>query len=480
MRLPNLVRRAAAQQFTGAGLSLSDLDRVLDSEFGGFPVWAGSVVSQQTALTIDTFWACVSNIADDIATLPTLPFRKTFDSKGVPDGQELAVDHYLYPLLTMQVNPELSAWRFFQLMQSWILLWGNAVAELIVNGRGQVMEMWPWRWDRTVVTRKYDGGPLQYQYRLRNGALTTPVPRERIFHLRGLSVDGIVGLDPVQNHKQNLGLDLGITEHGARYFGQGAKMGGIVQGPPGMKFSDKAWERIEKSIRDKHEGISNAHRVMILEDGFKWVESTADNMVNAEWVAGKKLTAQGIARMMKMPFHRVGLTDAPPGAATEELNLQYVLFTVAPYCANWQNEIHCDLLSNRESQSIFTRFDFFSLLRGNHKDMAAFVSALSDRGMLNADEVRAKYLDLNAEPDGVGKDYWRAVNMAPVGEEGKDALTAPANAMQVQKIKKKSPAQDDDAPPKKTNGHAALHAAGASDNLIDAMAAVLEAYRSVN
>lgn len=476
----NLARRAAAQQIQGAGLSLSDFDRVLDSMFGGFPVWAGSTVSQQTALAVDTLWACVSAIADDIATLPTLPYYKTFDGKGRPDGQEVAIDHYLYPLLMHQVNPELSSWRFFQLMQSWLLLWGNACAELIINGRGQVMEMWPWRWDRTHVTRKYEGGPLQYQYRLRSGNLSAPVPRERMFHLRGLGIDGILGLDPIQTHKQNIGLSLALTEHGARYFGQGAKMGGIIQGPAGMKYSDKAWERIDKSIREKHEGLTNAHRIMILEDGFTWKDSTADSMVNAEWIAGQKMTAQGIARMMKVPLYRVGLTDAPPAAAVEQLSLQYVLYTLASWCANWQNQIHCDLLSNRESQNVFTCFDFFSLLRGDHDATQKYVSAFVDRGILNADEVRGRFLGLNKQPDGIGQEYYKAVNMAPVGEEGVNSLTAPANVGQVQKVKKKQSPTDDGAPPPKTNGHAALHAMGVTDNLIDALVDFMAEHQRLN
>jgi HK97 family phage portal protein len=364
-------------------------------------------------------------------------------------------------------------------MQSWLLLWGNACAELIINGRGQVMEMWPWRWDRVHVTRKYEGGPLQYQYRLRSGNLSTPVPRENMFHMRGLGIDGIIGMDPIQTHKQNIGLSLAMTEHGARYYGQGAKMGGIIQGPAGMKYSDKAWERIDKSLREKHEGLTNAHRVMILEDGFTWKDSTADSMVNAEWIAGQKLTAQGIARMMKVPPHRVGLTDAPPGAAAEEMSLQYVLYTLGPWCANWQNQIHCDLLSQRESQNVFTSFDFFSLLRANHDATQKYVSALIDRGILNADEVRARFLGLNKQPDGIGQEYYKAVNMAPIGEEGVNSLTAPANVGQVQKVKKKEPPPDGVLPPKQ-NGHAALHALGVSDNLISALVEFVAEHQRLN
>jgi HK97 family phage portal protein len=352
-------------------------------------------------------------------------------------------------------------------MQMWLMVWGNAVGELDINGRGQVTAIWPWRWDRVFVTRAYEGGPLQYQYRLRNGELSKAVPANRMLHLRGMGIDGIVGMNPVETHKQTIGLSQAITEHGAHYYGLGTKMGGIIQGPAGSKLSDKAFERLDKTIRDQHEGISNAWRTLILEDGFQWKEA-ADNMVNAAFIPSLTMTAQDIARIYKVPLHRLGLLPAAPSANVEEMSLEYVLYTLSPWCANWQNQIHCDLLSSRENQSIFTAFDFKSLLIGNHKDMAAFIAALQDRGDLSADEVRELFLGMNAQPDGVGADYWKAVNMAPVGDEGKNSLTSPANAQQVQKVKKKEP-KDDSEPPKKTNGHAAMmHNMGAGDNFIRA------------
>lgn len=475
----NLVKRAAAEQFTGAGLSLAALDSVLDAMYGGFPVWSGAQVSVQTALSVSTFWACVSAISDDVATLPTLPYRRTFGEDGKPNGREIAFDHYLYPLLLYQANQELSSWRFFQLMQAWLLCWGNACAEMVVNGRGQITELWPWRWDRTKVTRKYEGGPLQYQYHLRNGNYTKPVPQNRMFHMRGLGIDGVIGMDPVETHKQTIGLNLAVTEHGARYYSQGAKMGGVLQSP--NPLSDKAFQRVQKTIRDTHEGLSNAHRLLVLEEGLQWKE-TSDNMVNAAYIAANGMTAQDIARIMKVPQHRVGLLPSAPSSNVEEMSTEYVLYTLSPWCANWQNQIHCDMLSDRENQSIYTAFDFTNLLRGNHKDMAAFVSALSDRGILNADEIRAKYLDLNAEPDGAGADYYRAVNMAPVGEEGKNALTSPANMNQVQKVQKKQPKNqnEDEAPPSKKNGHAALEGIQLGDNLINALIEFVAAHHRVN
>src|ERR1035438_3084179 len=214
--------------------------------------------------------------------------------------------------------------------------------------------------------------------------------------------------------------------------------------------------------------------MLILEDGFTWKEA-ADNMINAAFIPSLTMTAQDIARFYKMPLTKLGLSPTAPASAAEELSLEYVLFTLSPWTANWQNQIHCDLLSSRENATIYTAFNYKNLLIGNHKDMATFISSLQDRGDLSADEVREMFLDLNAQPDGIGADYWKAVNMSPVGDEGKTSLTSPANVQQVQKVKKKQlpqgepDDQPDDKDKGKTNGHASLHGMGLSDNLIMAL-----------
>lgn len=408
----HLVKRAAQQQ--GAGLSISDFDRVLDQMYGGQPSYTGKPVSHTTALAVSAVWACISALADDIATLPLLTYRRDGDSRA------RAPEHYLWDLMLLQSNPELSAWRFFQLMQTWVLLWGNAYAEIEVNGRGQVTALWPWRPDRVKVTREYDGGPLVYTYKMYGGKTFT-LPKERIFHLRGLSLDGVVGLSPIDIHRQTIGLSMAITEHGARFFANGARPLGVIQ--TDQALSDKAYERVKKDWRMEHEGLQNAHRIGILEEGLKWAEAGSD-MVDAAYIESQKLTHEDIARIYKVPQHRIGLLDRATNNNVEELSLDYVLYTLSPWAANWQNQIHCDLLSDRENQSVYTAFNFTNLLRGNHETMARFIATMRQWGIMNADEIRFEYLDMDALPGNVGKTYWEPVNM--------EAAQSPADAKKEQ------------------------------------------------
>lgn len=414
----NLVRRAAQQ--VGAGLSLSDFDRVLDAMYGGQPSWTGKLVSQQSSLAVSTVWACVDALSSDIATLPFLTYRY------LNEGREPAPDHYLWSLLLEEANPELTSFRFKQLMQTWLGLWGNAYSEIQISGRGQVIGLWPWRPDRTTVSRAGGAtGPLQYSYRLKDNTIIGPIPQDRMLHLRGMGTDGVMGLSPIEVHRQTVGMAEAIKEHAARFFGNSAIPKGVLTTP--NKLSVKALESLKESWAARHEGLTNSYRTAILEEGLTYKE-TQLNMVDMEYIKAAGLSAEDIARIFKMPQHRIGLLDRSTNSNIEHQGLEYVQYTLGPIATNWHQEIERSLLSTRERQEITVRPNFRSLLRGDHAAMAVFISQLVDRGILNADEVREEFLDMNPQAGGVGRDYFKAVNMAPVNDNFGQ------NPQQVQKV----------------------------------------------
>ena len=436
----NLVRRAA-QQF-GAGLSLSDFDRVLDAMYGGQPSFTGALVSQQNSLAVDAVWACVNGIAGDIANLPFLTYNYT-DTSRKPARQ-----HYLWRLLQQEANPELTSFRFKQIMQTWLCLWGNAYAEIEISGRGQVVALWPWRPDRTTVRRR-DGqwGPLEYLYRMRDGKVVGPIPADRMLHLRGFSIDGVTGLSPIETHRQTIGLSLAQTEFAGRTYGNGAVPRGVLSHPG--KLSPKAEQSLKDSWMGSHQGLANAGRLAILEEGMKY-DPISLSPADLAYIEMAGLSDESIARIFNFPQHRIGLLKRATNNNVEQLALEYIQFSLGPLSTNWHQQIEQSLLSAREQQTIMVRPNFRSLLRGDHASMATFIAQLVDRGILNADEVRDEYLDMNPQPDGIGADWWKAMNMSPVSEDnfGKGAVP-------VQKVtpKGKQPPPDDGGKPNgKVNG----------------------------
>ncbi len=411
----NLVRRAAQQ--VGAGLSIADLDRMMDMAYGGGSTYTGKLVSQTTALAVSAVWACVNVLADDVATLPLLTYRQLDDgSSGLQAKRERALDHYLWGLLQKETNPELSAFRFKQLMQSWIGLWGNAYAEIEISGRGQVTALWPWRPDRVTVSRQGSAtGPLQYTYRMQSGEKFT-VPHERMLHLRGMGVDGVMGLSPIEVHRQTIGYSMAVQEHGARFFSNGARPLGILEHPGAL--GDKAKASLKQSWDEEHQGLSNAHRMAILEEGMKYHE-VGMSMVNAQYIESANLSAEDIARIYKIPQHRIGLLQRSTNSNIEQQALEYTAYTLGPIAENWVQECEFALLSPRERQNVHLEFNFRHLLRGDMKSQAEFYGAMRDRGVVNADEIRDEVMGWNAQDGGLGQKYWMPVNYQIQGETPK-------------------------------------------------------------
>ena len=436
--MSSLVRRAAQQ--VGAGLSLSDFDKVLDSLYGGQPSYTGELISPSTALAISAVWSCITIVAGDLATLPLLTYRRN------SVGRDRATDHYLWGLLQDEANPEQSAFRFKQLMQAWVMLWGNAYAEIEINGRGQVTALWPWRPDRVKISRAgSSSGPLVYTYKTQDNKAFS-VPRERMLHIRSMGIDGVTGLSPIEQHRQTMGLSRAVTKHGAKFFSNGARPLGIIRHP--QTLGDKAYERIKATWAEDHQGLDNAHRVAILEEGMEW-KDTGANMVDAQYIETYKITAEDIFRIYNVPQHRGGLLDHATNNNISQMSLEYVLYTMMPLCANWQGEIHYALLSARELQTITTAFNFLHLLRGDFEAIGKFIAIVRQWGILSGDEVREMFLDLNPLPGGAGADVWRPVNMVDANDPAPQPQPQQQVGMEV--IKQKPPA-DDKSKQQKTNG----------------------------
>ena len=418
-------------------MSLSDFDRVLDSMYGGQPSYTGKLVSQTGSLALSTVWSCINVLSGDIATLPFLTYQY------VENGKKPARNHYLWSLLQEEANPELTAWRFKQMMQVWLSLWGNAYAEIQISNRGQVSALWPWRPDRVKVERRGGpGGPLQYSYKLKDGRAYGPIPEDRMLHLRGMGTDGVMGLSPIEIHRQTVGIGMAVTETTGRLWGQGARPLGVLTHPG--KLSAKAEQSLKDGWADRHMGLANSHRVAILEEGMTYLE-VGLKPVDAQYIQTAELTDKEICRIYNVPQHRAGVGDPPNNNVVEQRALEYIQFTLNPLATNWHQEIERSLLSARERQQICVRPNFRSLLRGDHAAMSKFLTDLWGRGIINADEAREEFLDMNPQPDGLGRVFYVPSNMMDASQVG-DNFGDQNQGQQVKPLnpppKKKPPVKD--------------------------------------
>lgn len=392
-------------------MSIADMDSIMDMmTSGGTPSYTGKLVGQKNSMGIPAVYACVSVLADDFAATPLLPWRWTDPGKS----RDQARDHYLWPLLTEEANPRMSSFEFKQVMETWRNLWGNCVAEVDINGRGQVTALWPWRADRVQIRIENPAdprSPVWYVYMPMDvSAKPIVMPADRMLHIRNISLDGVVGLTQVEVHRQTLGLLMAQTENAGRFYANGMQVKNVLEHPG--KLSKTAEANIRESMK-QYTGLNNSHRLLIMEEGMKYTE-IGMKMADAQFIEQSKMGAEDVARVYKVPGHKIGLLDRATNNNIEQLSIEYTTTTQFPITANWAGRIHCSLLSERDRKTIFVEPDFTKLMMADAKARAAYYNAM--KWVLAADEIRLKE-GYNPLPDGYGTLPRVALNTAPMDSE---------------------------------------------------------------
>jgi HK97 family phage portal protein len=327
-------------------------DRIFETQEG----YAGKSVNEITALQLMAVWRCVNLIAGALAKCPLNVYRR------VPDiGKTKATNHYLWPLLHREANDvvKLSAYRFRRLMQTWLLLWGNAYALFEENGRGQIQRFWPLRPDRMRVTGT--AASLIYTYQRPDGS-SYILPSAYMLHLRGLETDGIMGLSPIKAARQSLGLGLAAEEYGARYFGAGGKPGGYLEVMG--KLTPVSKQNIRESFEDMHKGLHGAHRVGIFEEGMKYHEVGVPPE-DMQFLQTRQFQGIDVARLFGVPPHKIAELARATFSNIEHQSMEFLQDCLADWMTNWEQELTVSCLSESESQTIFLEFSRDSIARGD-------------------------------------------------------------------------------------------------------------------
>ena len=220
--------------------------------------WAGKSVTERTALQQTAVYACVRIISETIASLPLHFYRYT------EEGKEKDYAHPLYRILHDEPNPEMTAFVFRETIVSHLLLWGNAYAQIIRNGKGEVMYLYPLLPDKMTVERSDVTNEIFYTYMDTKGKMYR-LSNKEVLHIPGLGFDGLIGYSPIAMTKNAIGLSIAAEEYGSRFFANSANPSGVLEHPGVLKDPKK----IRESWNEVYGGTSNSHRVAVLEEGVR-------------------------------------------------------------------------------------------------------------------------------------------------------------------------------------------------------------------
>ena len=372
---------------------------------------AGKNVNERSAMQMTAVYACVRILSESIAGLPLHMYQ--YEEDG---SKKKAVEHPLYHLLHDEPNPEMTSFIFRETLMSHLLLWGNAYAQIIRNGKGEIIALYPLMPNRMKVERDAKG-QLYYEYQTMKedaptmkGAVYQLDPSD-VLHVPGLGFDGLVGYSPIAMAKNAIGLAIAAEEYGSKFYANGASPSGVLEYPNVLKDPAK----VRDSWNAAFGGSSNSHRVAVLEEGMKYTPiSISPN--EAQFLETRKFQINEIARIFRVPPHMVGDLEKSSFSNIEQQSLEFVKYTLNPWVCRWEQALQRALLDDDEKGKYFFRFNVEGLLRGDYQSRMNGYAIARQNGWMSANDIR-ELENIDRIPAELGGDlYLVNGNMLPLSQ----------------------------------------------------------------
>lgn len=298
-----------------------------------------------------------------------------------------AEDHPLFDLLMFRPNGWQTGFEFRQLMQAWVLVHGNAYARIVrtANRVSALLPIDPTR----VEVRQLVSGDLEYTVSSVDARMPFRPDPADMFHLRGLSLDGIKGVSRVKQAADVINTAVQAGRAANKLFENGV-IGGMAIEHPGPKMSQEAFENVKASLQS-YSGAHNAGRTMILEEGMKRSFAPADaQKVQLHEVKGALV--EDIARIFGVPRPLMMVEETSWGSGIEQLAILFVRFGLSPWFVAWEQAVERSLMHPADRRRYRADYDERELLRGTLKDQAEYfakaLGAGGHRPWMEANEVR--------------------------------------------------------------------------------------------
>lgn len=358
---------------------------------------SGKPVNERTAMQTTAVYACVRILAEAVASLPLHVYEYQDDG-----GKKLVHDHPLYYLLHDEPNPEMTSFVFRETLMSHLLIWGNAYAQIIRDGAGRVLGLYPLLPDKMEVQRD-DKGNIYYVYSRNSDENpmfkeygNIKLKAEDVFHIPGLGFDGLIGYSPIAMAKNAVGMTLACEEYGASFFANGANPGGVLEHPGVLKDPSK----VRESWNSVYRGVSNAHKIAVLEEGMKY-QQIGIPPEEAQFLETRKFQINEIARLYRIPPHMVGDLDKSSFSNIEQQSLEFVKYTLDPWVIRWEQSLQRSLLLPGEKGKYFIKLNVDGLLRGDYQSRMNGYAVGRQNGWFSANDIR-EMENMNPIPDEEG------------------------------------------------------------------------------
>lgn len=368
-------------------------------------------VTADAAMRLTAVYAAVRVIAESVSTLPFALYSE--NDKGEKTKNR---SHWLYKLFARRPNDFQNPMEFLECMTAVLALRGNSFARIFSNSAGEVTDLIPIHPDCLEIEML---GETNWRFRMRHTDGTISViTRGQMFHLRGLSMDGILGISPIQAARDAIATGLSAQDYALKFFQNDATpSGGWIENP--NRFANEEDKKLFRQSWQASQTGRNRHKTAVLEQGMKYHPVSVTNR-DAQFVESRKYSRSEIATLFRIPPHMIGDLERATFSNIEQMSLEFVVYSLMPWLVRWEAAIKYHFLTDDEDLNV--KFPVTSLLRGDTAARVAYYTQGINAGWMTRNEAR---VDDDRNPLPGLDEPLRPLNMVEESEAENNANATP-------------------------------------------------------
>jgi len=346
-------------------------------------------------------------LGETFASVPAMEYRKKLDGTREPTN-----DTAVYDVLHNKPNEDMAPFNFKEACMSAINLGGNSVSHKLVNKYGELVGLYPYEWQRVRIEKENN----RLVYTIVDGIGQPKLNRSEVFHIPGPSLNGYIGLTPIEYIAGAISLGLSYEQFGRQFYKNGVNSSGAFSFAG--ELTEASFKRLKADLKTNYAGMVNAGVPMLLENGGKF-EPFAMKPADAQLIENKRFQKEDIASVYRMHMLQ-DLTHAT-FSNIENLSLQFVIYTMLPHFKRAEDCINAQLLTFEQRKAgYYIEFNMSGLLRGDMKSRAEAYSTGRTAGYLSVNDIR-KLENMSPIPN--GDIYLQPLNYAEAGTIQKEDQT---------------------------------------------------------
>jgi HK97 family phage portal protein len=349
---------------------------------GGSTTYTGKSISMDQALSCSVVWACTKVISESEASMGLPVYRRVGDQRI--EQRDLP----LWGVLNDAPNEYQTAYDVRETMMQHALNYGNAYAHIVRRGdvpSGDVIGLHLIQ--PSDVVRINREGRGEFRYDIREDGMERPYRGENIFHIRGLSIDGVTGYPVYQKAKEAIGLWLALEQYGALFFGRGGMPAGMLKKV--IPFQDNELRKqFGEDLKAAYQSIEKSHSWLMLEGDWDFKAFGLDPE-KMQFVSVRQFMIAEICRWYRVQPHLVADLSRATFSNIEQLALEFVKLTLMPWLTRWEKTIWLKLFTPQQKQNgFYVRHNVNALMRGDFQSRMTAYATLLQNGVMSINEIR--------------------------------------------------------------------------------------------